>query len=192
MSLRTGGLPLILGLDVSGTPFQWLHWQDATSLYVRGDIAWSFGETLTRVRGGVNRRTGQRSVVELNSIVSLKGAHARWNLSAVPCLTNRALFRRDRHRCMYCGKQFPDSLLTRDHVLPKSRGGKDIWTNVVAACVLCNSRKGSLTPDEAGMRLLAIPFTPNRAEYLILANRKILADQMGFLNKFSSRVQIKR
>ena len=62
-----------------------------------------------------------------------------------------------------------------------SRGGHDNWTNVVAACKRCNNHKAGRTPEEARMQLLAIPFTPNHAEYIFLKGRRILADQMEFL-----------
>ena len=90
---------------------------------------------------------------------------------------------RDQHLCMYCGGQFPGYLLTRDHLMPLSRGGADCWSNVVTACRGCNHAKGSRSPEEAGMSLLAVPYVPNRAEYLVLSNRRILADQMEFLKK---------
>lgn len=69
-----------------------------------------------------------------------------------------------------------------------SRGGRDIWSNVVAACKACNARKGNRSPEKAGMALLAIPYVPNWAEFLALTNRKILADQMEFLRaQFSNQ-----
>jgi 5-methylcytosine-specific restriction endonuclease McrA len=82
---------------------------------------------------------------------------------------------------MYCGNQFMDKDLTRDHVIPQSRGGKDAWSNVVTACKRCNNRKADRLLQEIGMSLLAVPFVPNHAEWLVLRNRKILADQMSFL-----------
>ncbi len=71
---------------------------------------------------------------------------------------------------MYCLEELPDRRLTRDHVMPRSRGGADVWTNVVTACVVCNQRKGARTPEEADMRLYAVPYTPGYAEWLILRN----------------------
>ena len=62
-----------------------------------------------------------------------------------------------------------------------SKGGRDIWENVVAACFQCNSRKGNRTPQQASMPLLAVPYRPSWVEHLILSNRNILADQMTFL-----------
>ena len=99
----------------------------------------------------------------------------------VPPLNNRELFRRDRHVCAYCGGEFSFLRLTRDHILPMSRGGRDSWMNVVTACRHCNGVKRNHTPEEAGVQLLYAPYVPNKAEYLILTNRKILSDQMELL-----------
>ena len=64
---------------------------------------------------------------------------------------------------------------------PLSQGGQDGWSNVVTACKRCNNHKAGRTPEQAGMELLAIPFTPTHAEYVYLQGRRILADQMEFL-----------
>ena len=92
--------------------------------------------------------------------------------------------------CLYCGDYLYDCELTRDHVVPVSRGGTDTWENVVTACRLCNSRKVDMSLKEIeaiGMRLLAVPYAPNRAEGLILENRNILGDQMEFLRDLAGR-----
>lgn len=67
---------------------------------------------------------------------------------------------RDSFCCQYCGKRFPMSQLNQDHVLPKSRGGKTVWTNIVLSCYPCNEKKANRTPEEAGMRLLSKPVKP--------------------------------
>jgi 5-methylcytosine-specific restriction endonuclease McrA len=77
-------------------------------------------------------------------------------------LNRRNLFARDRNRCQYCGSLFPSSELSIDHVVPRSQGGPDTWENLVCACVRCNSRKGGRTPDQAHMRLIAVPKRPRR------------------------------
>lgn len=74
----------------------------------------------------------------------------------------RNILARDDHRCQYCGKRLPPSLLSIDHVVPRSRGGKSCWSNVVAACNACNTRKGGRLPHEAGMHLLHPPAAPKR------------------------------
>ena len=73
-------------------------------------------------------------------------------------MTRHNLFKRDGNRCQYCGTH---DHLTLDHVLPKSRGGKTNWDNLTTACKRCNSRKGDLTPEEAGMNLKQRPFRPS-------------------------------
>lgn len=173
--------PLILTLDNGGRPIDWLNWQDVVNLYVREQIAWTASETTIRVMGGTNQHTGLQSYLDLNTIIAVKGANAKYLHNVTPTLTNRALFERDRHTCLYCGNAFKHSLLTRDHVIPKAKGGKDVWKNVITACKACNVKKGCRTPSEARMPLLALPYKPNHAEAMILANRRILADQMDFL-----------
>ena len=110
----------------------------------------------------------------------------------MPPLSNKALFRRDQNLCLYCGVRFPNYQLSRDHVSPVSKGGQDIWANVVTACKRCNNHKASRTPEEAGMQLVAIPFTPTHAEYIYLQGRQILADQMEFLLAHFPRTSVLR
>ena len=95
-----------------------------------------------------------------------------------PAFTRFNLFLRDKFRCVYCGS---GKELTFDHVLPRAKGGRTTWENVVTACLHCNVRKGCRTPQQAGMPLLAVPYRPSWVEHLILSNRNILADQMEFL-----------
>ena len=130
--------------------------------------------------GGIQRLTGLRSRIDLQPIIALQG-RVRSNFSLPLC--NRTLFRRDDHRCLYCGQQFHRAELTRDHVLPTSRGGRDRWENVVAACRRCNWAKDNRTPEEAGMPLLAVPFRPNTWEWHFLAKERVLADQMDYLSQ---------
>ncbi len=174
-------LPLILRLDVTGQPVNWIPWQEAVCLYARGRVAWTAGENKFSLHGGSSRLTGEVSIIEINSIIAVKGENRRRLRKLAPPLNNLELFRRDHHLCLYCGKSPKLSQLTRDHVKPISRGGKNHWLNVVTACKRCNTHKGSKTPEEAGMPLLAIPYVPNVAEYLVLRNRRILGDQMEFL-----------
>ncbi len=179
--LTTDGHPLILALDVGGRPIDWMTWQDAACLQVRAQIAWTAGRTTIVVRGGVNQARGERSRLDLNSIMAIRNARAHFDAHAAPALTNVQLFRRDRGTCLYCGETLSPAHLTRDHVIPTSRGGADVWGNVVTACRPCNARKDNRTPDEAGLVLLALPYPPSRVEALLLKNKKVLADQMEFL-----------
>jgi 5-methylcytosine-specific restriction endonuclease McrA len=83
-----------------------------------------------------------------------------------PPLSRRTVLLRDNYVCQYCGRRCNSSHLTVDHVLPRSRGGKTVWRNVVTACKPCNGRKGDHTPEEVGMRLLS---RPRRPQYVALA-----------------------
>jgi len=74
--------------------------------------------------------------------------------------TRRNIFYRDRNRCQYCGRVFAQRDLNLDHVVPLSRGGRSTWTNVVTACVPCNSRKGNRLPEQAGLTLVRPPKKP--------------------------------
>ncbi len=75
----------------------------------------------------------------------------------------RNLFARDENRCQYCGRRFPTTELSVDHVVPRSRGGPTTWSNVVCACTGCNKRKGGRTPREAHMKLIRVPQAPKRS-----------------------------
>jgi 5-methylcytosine-specific restriction endonuclease McrA len=68
---------------------------------------------------------------------------------------------RDNYQCQYCGHRFPRRELNYDHVIPRTQGGKTIWTNIVASCKTCNSRKGGRTPEQARMKLLKQPVRPS-------------------------------
>ncbi len=174
----------VLRTDVSGMPLEWIDYQEAVRLYHLEQVAYTCGSLLYRIRGGINASSGRRSVVEVNSIIATQGgayAQLRARHDYVPPLTNSALFRRDFNVCLYCGGSFPVRELSRDHVTPMVQGGGDQWNNVVTACKRCNHHKGGRTPEQAKMQLLAIPFTPNHAEYIYLQGRRILTDQMEFL-----------
>ena len=170
----------ILKLDVSGQPRGWLTLNEAITAYARGGVLYGIGESLAPVFGGIQRLTGIRSEIVLQPIIAVEG---RVLNHFTPPLCNRTLFRRDDHRCLYCGSQFRRSELTRDHVIPISRGGGNKWENVVAACKRCNWLKDCQTPEEASMPLLAVPFKPNTYEWHYLAKERVLADQMAYLSQ---------
>jgi 5-methylcytosine-specific restriction endonuclease McrA len=73
----------------------------------------------------------------------------------------RNIFLRDRHTCQYCGRHGSQAELTIDHLVPRSRGGRTAWDNVVLACTACNTRKGSRLPDECGMHPVHHPRSPS-------------------------------
>lgn len=102
-------------------------------------------------------------------------------------VTNTFLFARDGYRCMYCsrhrsvlrGREF----LTRDHVVPMSRGGENTWRNVVTACSPCNNRKGNHLPEEVAMFPVHPPHEPNYVE-LVWAVRRITPVQAKYIRMF--------
>lgn len=177
----------ILKLDIGGMPVGWIRWQTAATLYARDCVRWETGAERFVVRGGINARTGQPSELRIGSIIAVADRSRRHSGGNAPLLTNRTLFQRDRNLCLYCGRQFSPNELTRDHIIPASRGGDSVWENCVTACRACNQYKDDRTPEEAGMKLLAVPYIPNLAQYLILSNRRILADQMEFLLAYARK-----
>lgn len=83
-------------------------------------------------------------------------------------LNRRNLFARDHSTCQYCGKRYPTSELSVDHVVPRSQGGRTSWENVVCACVRCNVRKGGRTPEQAHIHLISKPRRPRRSPVLTI------------------------
>lgn len=86
-------------------------------------------------------------------------------------LTRKNILKRDLYKCAYCGRG--DLPLTVDHVIPKARGGEDIWENLVAACVVCNNKKGNKTPEEANLTMKVKPFKPSYIMFISSFNSKL-------------------
>lgn len=177
----------ILRLNLAGQPIEWLSWQEAVCVHARELVVWSLGDTVQEVYGGISRLSGKRSVINLPSIIACGGEQMARPRSIYP-LSNPALFARDQYYCLYCAREFPANALTRDHVVPISRGGADCWENVVSACRRCNQHKGNRLLEDIDLQLTALPYRPNNAEYLALINsRRILGDQMEFLRSQFSK-----
>lgn len=102
-----------------------------------------------------SKRVPWPSIVRLKSYVSVPYKRVM--------LTRKNILQRDGHECQYCGS---GHRLTVDHIRPKSRGGRDTWKNLVAACVRCNNRKGDRTPEEANMSLRRQPFRPSYVMFI--------------------------
>jgi 5-methylcytosine-specific restriction endonuclease McrA len=102
-------------------------------------------------------------------------------------VTNTFLFARDGYRCQYCGRTQaelkPREQLTRDHLIPLSRGGLNEWNNVVTACSPCNTRKGNRMPHDIGMVPLATPVEPHFV-HLSWAVRKLTPKQAQYIKVF--------
>lgn len=109
------------------------------------------------------------SVIALRAYINVPRRQAHWS--------RKGVLMRDNYVCIYCGVMpgslFKDKVLAKsdftvDHIVPRSRGGKDQWTNTACACYQCNHRKGNRLPNEAGMKLRWEPKTP-RTSYLVIA-----------------------
>jgi 5-methylcytosine-specific restriction endonuclease McrA len=102
-------------------------------------------------------------------------------------VTNTFLFARDDYTCQYCGKHRGAlrgrEFLTRDHILPVSRGGGNTWDNVVTSCTRCNNRKGGRLPAEAGLRLRSEPLEPNYV-HLVWVVRRVTDTQAKYIRMF--------
>ena len=152
----------VLRTDISGMPLEWVGYQDAVRLYHLGQVAYTCGTLLYRIHGGINAKTGKRSIIDVNSIIATHGrnhALVKQRDCYVPPLNNPALFKRDAYLCMYCGERFQARDLSRDHVTPTSQNGRDIWTNVVTACRRCNSLMAMLP------RRMTFPRRPSFARF---------------------------
>ena len=111
----------------------------------------------------VNFRVQAPRVIRLLHYDRVPGRTVRFN--------RRNVFARDGNRCQYCGKRFPTSELSLDHVVPRSQGGPATWDNIVCCCVSCNIRKGGRTPQQAGVKLIRKPERPKRSP---LVSQKLL------------------
>ena len=102
-------------------------------------------------------------------------------------VTNTFLFARDDYQCQYCGRRAnelkPRESLTRDHLIPMSRGGTNEWSNVVTACSACNTRKANRMPAEIGMQPLNTPAEPHFV-HLSWAVRRLTPIQSQYIRTF--------
>lgn len=195
---------IILAIDKFYDPHRWITVEDAMVLEAKELVLDHLGEDVHLYNGGICRATGERSSLVTSSIIVVDGA-PNSKRHKDPALTNTSLFQRDRNLCAYCGGLFRASELTRDHIMPVSKGGRDHWMNVVTACKDCNATKtdtlpghklasGALGPQGTGkMDPLYVPYIPCKAEHMLLKQRHVKFDQMEFLmerikNKEKSRV----
>ena len=110
---------------------------------------------------------------ELPAVIVLKNI-VKFRFTTIACNRINIVWR-DNNQCQYCGNYFLTDKLTMDHVIPKSRGGKNTWENLVAACKKCNQKKGSRTPQESGMIPLKKPIRP-KANILRTVKKNQISD----------------
>lgn len=147
---------LVLNADyrpLSFHPLSLWSWRDALTALMLDRVA-------LVANYDVQARSPSRSMA-VPSVVALKRYK---KLDGFPAFTRYNIYLRDAFTCQYCADAFPAEMLTFDHVLPRSRGGRTTWENVVAACGPCNHTKSNLTPAEAKMPLLSVPRRPTKGE----------------------------
>jgi 5-methylcytosine-specific restriction endonuclease McrA len=172
----------VLQLDIQGTPQAWITPENAATHYATGSVVWQLGDVpLTTLRGGWSVANGRQSTLEISAIIALRGQPKRNLNDIVPSFSKSALIRRDVNRCGYCNQVFKSCDLQVEHIFPQSRGGLTKWENTICACAYCNSKKRDRTPEEAGMELKFLPYSPSRAESFLLTGRHIRADVHDWL-----------
>jgi 5-methylcytosine-specific restriction endonuclease McrA len=164
--------PRTLVLSPWMQPHDVLSWKAAVVLVVDGkvDVLESYQAT---VASAGNRYEGRAPLVlDVPAVLRLRKAERMYRDGVKYSWPN--ILVRDGCRCCYCGKHRPPDQLNADHVLPRARGGQTTWLNIVAACYPCNTRKGSRTPQEAGMRVHFQPYRPSPGQFT--GQRRVLFD----------------
>jgi len=168
-----------LALNASFEPLTIVPARRAVRLVLDGKA-----EILEEDRG--RRFRSERTVVPCPSVIRLvRYVHVPYRFRRQ--VTNTFLFARDDYTCQYCGRHRHElrgrQFLTRDHVVPLSRGGSNAWGNVVTSCSPCNNRKGSRLPEEVGFRLAAVPTEPNYV-HLVWVVRRVTETQEKYIRMF--------
>jgi len=151
----------VLVLDIDWRPLRVTSWQDAIADTILGKlevIEYSKDRTIQ----GVSRSFPMPSVVRV--LARFKRDRIRIKFSRLN------VYIRDHFECQYCGQRFNTEDLNFDHVIPRSRGGKTTWQNIVSSCLTCNTTKADRTPQEAGMTLVRKPKKPT---YLPVVSVKV-------------------
>jgi 5-methylcytosine-specific restriction endonuclease McrA len=146
-------------LNATYEPLKVVHWQKAVSLWCQGKVEIISVYDHREIRA-VTFSFKLPSVIRLLRFVRIKR-----QLDYVP-FSRANIYARDNYTCQYCGRVFPTSDLTFDHVVPAAQGGRKDWENIVSCCIPCNRRKGGRTPQQAGMHLVRVPRRPDKSPAL--------------------------
>ncbi len=141
-------------LNATYEPLKVVDWRKAITLWCQGKVE-VISEYDREIRS-VSVSFKLPSVIRLLRYITIR---RRFNY--VP-FSRANIYARDNHECQYCGREFPVSELTFDHVVPVSQGGRKDWENIVTSCITCNRRKGGRTPAQAGLRVIRQPRRPTR------------------------------
>ena len=139
----------VLLLNITYEPLNIINWKKAITLLLLGKV--EVLEEYGREIRSMSFTLRLPSVVRLLRMVRRPHAPVKFS--------RQNIYTRDKYSCQYCGTRLPPEELTYDHVVPKSRGGKTVWTNIVTCCMHCNRKKGGRTPAEARMTLIRAPVT---------------------------------
>jgi 5-methylcytosine-specific restriction endonuclease McrA len=142
-----------LVLDSSYQVMNKVSWQRAFEYWVSGkvEILEEYADRFVRSASQVFKVP---SIIRFVNYISQRKRVVRFSRSNI--------YTRDHYTCQYCGKKCKAEQLTYDHVVPRSKGGKTNWSNIVAACQQCNRQKGDRTPEQAGMKLRSTPVKPKK------------------------------
>lgn len=138
-------------LASSYEPLDVISWQDAIRLLTLGKV--EILEEYDQEIRSTYLVLKMPAVVRLVNFLRRKKNKVKFSRAGI--------YARDKYSCQYCGKKANLKSFTFDHVIPKSRGGKTCWENIVTCCSKCNCKKGNRTPQEAGLSLLKAPIKPN-------------------------------
>lgn len=159
----------VLLLNATYEPLNVCTWQRALKLIVKGKA-----EEVEHNGCLINQTISAPTVIRLRYYVVVPYKELPFN--------KKNIYHRDEHTCQYCGKKTSD--LTIDHVIPRSRGGKNTWENVAAACSKCNNKKANKTPQETGMKLSKKPCRPTN--YLDFELTKYSAEAFSHWEKYTA------
>jgi 5-methylcytosine-specific restriction endonuclease McrA len=140
----------VLALSCNYEPLGTVSWEKAIGL-IFNDKVLTVGEYDQEIRS-------PSYTMKLPSVIVYKSS--KWRKINSVRFSRRNVWLRDEGRCQYCSRRISLKNFTLDHVVPKSTGGKTVWTNVVACCYECNQKKGNQTLKESGMGLLKTPIKP--------------------------------
>jgi len=140
----------VLLLNITYEPLKIINWKKAITLLLLDKV--EVIEEYNREIHSVSFVIKLPSVIRLLKMIRKPKTTIRFS--------RQNIYARDKYRCQYCKKQFPLEDLTYDHIIPRSRGGKTEWNNIVTCCIQCNRKKGGRSPAEAGMKLNRKPSCP--------------------------------
>lgn len=173
----------VLLLNAAWQPIGAISWQRAITLLftqmsngnMKAEIVSSYSDKLLR---------SNKLSMSMPAIVRLvKYVRPKKNVTVFKALKRKNIFERDEGVCQYCSVQMSYTQSTLDHVHPRSKGGKDCWENLVLSCQSCNNRKGSKSVQEAGMKLLRVPFAPKLFDSLDQAVIEKIREIKRFANE---------